>query len=94
VSVGTLPAVARPEARWRFPSARYPGVVHTTIRHADGSWECFCQGYVYAQRVDGLCLHIDAGKASECPLTVLDMLRRGCDDIVVSRPAGRAGVPG
>ena len=75
MSVGSEPVADRPMARWHFPSARYPGTVHTTIRHADGSWECFCQGYVYAQRADGLCLHIDAGKASERPLTVLDALR-------------------
>jgi hypothetical protein len=34
-----------------------------------------CLGFCFARRADGECLHIDAGRASDRPLTVLDVLR-------------------
>jgi hypothetical protein len=86
VSIGSCPpprAAARPEARWHFPSASDPGKVHVTTRHADGTWGCMCWGFCFARRADGECLHIDAGRAADRPLTVLDVLGRDRDDIVV-----------
>jgi hypothetical protein len=75
VSVSAGPGAARPKARWHFPSASDPDKTHVTTRHADGSWECLCWGYCFGRRADGLCRHIDAGKASERPATLLDVLR-------------------
>jgi hypothetical protein len=94
VSVGTRPGTNRLPARWHFPSARDPGTTHFTSRYADGSLECSCRGYLFAQRPDGLCLHTDAVQAADRPLTLLDALRRGLDDNVVRRPAGSPGVEG
>lgn len=43
----------------RVSSGRLEGVSYRVIQHADGSWECGCQGFTYGARADRLCKHID-----------------------------------
>jgi hypothetical protein len=60
--------------QWHFPSASSPGTVHVTTLHIDGVWDCSCPGFRCAQRMDGLCLHIDAAMAADLPLALPDIL--------------------